>query len=339
MKRLPLHSSIVVLIVSCILISCKKEITPSQTNESSSNIAQAALTSNGGNCTPDVFGVYSKITYTNIPDPRWVTLIQKFYNPEGTLTNIKAFIAANHGHYDLAFLDLPWGVVTYHGNQVYVTDGLKNKLVMRVTLNGSGLPEASYYYNDPPAPHLSGVIDTSYYYYTGSRLNQIFSSVTTTNPGSSHATLWNLQYDAYGNVQVLGSNVPGSWRLSFTYDYNKPITGIMKNYHATRPLQLLEYMGLLNLPMLHQPTEIVSGTYSPGSGWPHDILPAIRNSFNDVVYTKGGQVYSYVDGAVAMSYHNTYYTGWNCLLSPSPGLRMSNVIGELQDFQKQFPNK
>ena len=120
-----LFNSIALLLVSFILFSCKKQISLSETSEVSSTVARAALTSSVSDCTPDVLGVYSVLA--NGTDPRWVTLMQRFYNPEGTLTNIKAYLSVGDGHYNLAWLDLQWGVVTYHGNQVYITDALKNK--------------------------------------------------------------------------------------------------------------------------------------------------------------------------------------------------------------------
>jgi hypothetical protein len=340
MKKFHLFSTTAVLLVSLFLFSCKKDISaPLEKDEATSSIAHAALQATAGDCTPIALGVYSQI---NVNNPgNWKTIMQRFYDPTGSLTNIKAFITFDRFGYTQAWLDLQWGVVTFQDNQVYITDGLTNKLIMRVTLNDSGLPEATYYYTDPPAIGIPGTIDTSYYYYTGNRLDHIFQSSRFNSNVSPNlqTAFYTLDYDAHGNIALIGSNNPGAIRMSFSYDYDQPINGFVTNYYLTQPLQLLELMGLLNLPMMHQPTEIVAGLYSPGQGYPNDIQPLQKTIFNEVVYTDGGQVYSWVDGGVSHAFRNTYYHGYHCLFFPPPGARMPNVIGELQDFKKQFPVK
>ena len=153
MKRSYSLSSTAIFIVSFILISCKKEISLSETKEASSNVAQAALNVGASDCTPGVLGVHS--VHRTGTDPNWITAMQRFYDPTGTLTNLKVYMPVGdiyHGIH-LKWIDMPWGNVTYHGNQVYLTDVLKNKLLMRVTLNDNGLPEATYYYGEyPPYP-------------------------------------------------------------------------------------------------------------------------------------------------------------------------------------------
>lgn len=315
------------LCTAMFLFSCKKQITEPQANE---NSVIAAASSASAACKPTVFAALTKL-----PNDQtiWTTLFQRWYDGQGKLRNFKASITTSYSTvFDPGANKINWGVVSYEGNQVYVHDN--GKLVLRVTMDAQNRPEASYFYS-PPSPDYSE-IDTSYYFYTGDKLTQIYSIKSVRN-SPSRGTMYNLAYDMYGNIiKIFTGNSPNSYQAHYKYDYNKP-TNRMMAYNITQmSIQVMEYIGLINLPMQHELVQTRSGAYSPGSSFPFETFPVYGWDYKDHVQS-GGYVTSYQSDLV--SFRNTFYTGWDCgSSSSSSAVNRATIkpIESLEDFKQQF---
>lgn len=322
-----LFNGTLILSASLFLFSCTKHITEPQEEKVTATM-QSPVTS----CKPTVFGVL--VTFPN-NNTIWKTLMQKWYDGNGRLSNIKANISLYHEIWGGDQLTLPWGVVTYHGNQVYVHDN--GKMLLRVTLDDQKRPLASYYYSDAKEPGQYNEIDTSYYYYTGDRLTQVFSLRYFGNP---MALMYNFIYDAHGNlVRVQTGNSPNSYKAHFTYNYNKPSNGMLAYFNISTPLKLMEYMDLVHFPMHHELTQFLSGAFAPGSPYPYETFPVYVWDYMNHSYNGNNQVQSYeVRGPSA---RGTLYTGWDCGSAPAADAvnrARTGHISSLEDFKQRFPN-
>lgn len=336
MKKKNYLHGIIILCASLLMLSCKKEISPDGAIDGSAPSEQAALQANSNDCKPTVFGVFVRR-----PDgvTKWQTLMQKWYDPNGKLAYLKAHYIWDDDDYSAFFFSLDFGAVTYHGNQVVVTDVFTNKMVFRATLNTDGLPEATYFYSDPQ-PGFPGVIDTTYYYYTGARLDSIFMihrfGPSDTSPING---IYRFTYDMHGNLlRISSGDTPGSFRQQFGYNYGQLVSGMLGNFQFSEPLKLLEYMDLLKIPVHHQLTDVVAGPYTPGFSYPFDIYPIDRQQYTDHILDAGGRVYSYIDRG-ASPWVNTLYTGWECAGAAPQAATSMERMGFItrEDFQRKYP--
>lgn len=296
-------------------------------------------------CKPAVFGVVTD--HTSFPQT-WNTIAQKWYSG-GMVSNLK--LHTNNAPGVHAQLEPPvnidWGEVTREGNQVYLKDVMKNRIVMRVTLDDQGRPAASYLNNQTGNSDNAYSKDTAYYFYTGSRLDSIVTLSETRLTGTTpfyHTRKYRLMYDMHGNISrvdipVLSSGISQGSRMLFEYDYSKPVNGIINNYSLNASQKLLEYMELLTLPMHHAVTKITFGTYT-GPPAPMDVFNPIywENYENYVI--NNGLVHSYTLSSINTKY--TFYNGWEC----SPGTRTQqadakrgNAVNSLDQFLQRYPKQ
>ena len=325
-------ASIIIFCVSLFLLSCKKQI-------AEPIAAQSELSSESNNpsqCTPTTIGVYS-VYPSNPATGEWTTLAQKWYE-NGKVK----FLKAKHGSFATPILDpildylfnLEWAEVSYQGNQVYLIDVPNNRTIMRVTLDNQGRPVASYY-NYSPIGSSEFTHDTTYYYYNGDRLDYLISLyVTTVDSYTPYAGFrkYVFSYDSWGNL--VKAEFPGAHSLNIEYDYTKPVSGIINNFHLTSPLKLLEYMELIQLPMHHTITKTDFGMYSgyPPPGYFTEIT---HLSYKDYVITDG-LVRSYVNDDPYRIV--TIYNGWDCTAasSTSTANKSGNAISSLKEFQQLY---
>ena len=253
-------------------------------------------------CKPAVFGLNSEPASGN----SWIKLAQKWYS-NNKLTYLKAFIGesptfAGPDGMEPA-LTLDWAQVTYDGNQAYLKDAVKNKVVMRVTINGQGRAEASYYRNETNNADGAYQYDTTYYYSTGLRLDSTVSIYETLLSGTTPFNGWQkyiFKYDEYGNIIKI-EGFPIQLKLNFEYDLSKPLSGIISNYHLNTPIKLVEYMELVRLPMHHA---LVKFEVSNNG----TILQ--KQEYQDYQIDKSNLVHSYVMTSGSNKY--TFYNGWDC---------------------------
>ena len=232
----------------------------------------------------------------------WINEMQKWYGDDGRVAFLKANPSEGHS--------LPWGVVTYHNNnQVYLKDATRLDTVLRVTLDANQKPAASYYrINYLYTPF----IDTSYYYFTGNRLDSILS-IFQPFLDKTAPTFRKLlfSYDMYGNLVRIYETYDGGSsglndRWEFFYDYTKPVTGMLPSFSIDRPYRLMQYLDLLNFPMHHQ-LKTLSRTL---------LGLTYRIDYSNYQLLDNGLVYSYKHQFVPVpgsaSSPVTFYTGWDC---------------------------
>jgi len=243
------------------------------------------------NCKPAVLGVYAGAS--------WTTIAQKWY-VNSKVGYLKTMIAASG---EEPALQIDWSELTYEFNQVYLRDALNNnKIIMRVTIDADGRPEASYYYN---GAHT----DTTYYYYTDKRLDSTISIYQVQSLNSWEK--YKFSYDIYGSIEKI-EGFPNVQQLNFKYDYTRPVAGIVCNYQLSIPLKLMAFMELVKLPARHEIVEYQNYMIN-GSGLVHNYL----------------------------SNNNTYYTGWECgtMNSPMVGSGRQQGITSLTEFKALYPFK
>ena len=313
-----------ILSATLFLFSCTKQM-----EEPQEDVA-ATVSSASTDCKPGVLGVLS--TFPNNVGSQWRTVMQKWFDGNGKLSNIKANIGTANDVLNPGEFNLAWGTVTYNGNQVYLHDN--GNLVLRVTLNGQGKPEASYFYMQSP-PHGYAEIDTSYYYYTGDKLTQMVS--LRHYPITSYSITYDFYYDAYGNIErVESGNTPGSAvRIRYIYDYSKPNNDMLPYTYISIASKLLEYMDLLRLPMHHELSLFIRGAYAPG--YPYDIFAV--NLWNHFNYTYSGNMLAQSYQVPQGSFNNTFYTGWECnsTTNADPVSRArTGPIQSLEEFKQRF---
>lgn len=311
-----------VLFASILLFSCSKQITEPTAEELTTMAPGGAVAASLSptDCRPAVFGVFADGTTSD----SWTTIAQKWYSG-GRVQNLKVHIGHAPGHAGglEPALNVDWGEVMYQGTGVMFRDLGRNRNVMRVTLNGSGQPVASYYHNQTDNFDNSYTKDTTYYFYTGSRLDSMVSLGETRFTGPNPFNYFRksiFRYDVHGNLVQIDNPSPspapftgGSGeRLELKYDLTKPVSGMISNYHHTIPLRLLEYMELIKIPMYYALTETSFVTYvkAPPSEGTHEIASVIRNhKYQDYVINEG-RVHSYVMPGINQKL--TFYNGWEC---------------------------
>lgn len=336
------RGSCILLASSLFLFSCKKQITEPSSNEAA-NVEVVAQAIPPTTCKPAVFGSFGRFANN------WVTLHQKWYDSNGKVANLKARFGATGNGFPVApffyplFMD--WSVITYEGNQVIVTQHPENHQVIRVTLNDQGLPEALYYHVQRFGDDYK---DTSYLYYTGTRLDSMISlvafSFSPTGPVTHTAAKYIFSYDAHGNLSEVDFpdlSPDPDWdgaRLTLGYDLTKPVSGIMVNHNISIPFRLLEAMELIRLPMHYALTDYVFALYKngPGNTETQDVL--VDHHFTEYNISSDGLVQSYV--LETSSNRITYYNGWDCsggMMVRSKGVQKQDAITSLEQFRQLFP--
>ena len=323
-------SAICILSLSIFLFSCSKQLHEPVADEV---VAPAAGADHG--CKAEVLGVM-----VDMPDGsrHWRTLMQKWFGGDGRLAYLKANLGTDFKTYQNFLVMIEWGEVTYLGNtQVSLRDVLRDQVVMRVTLDGAGRPAASYF-RYSPAPGQPALIDTSYYYYMGERLDEIISLSKIPPATTSTFRKFKFMYDMHGNLmRAQSGDTAGSFRMNFKYDYSKPVSDMMPPHFVNFPHALLEYMDLWHFPVHHQITDVVLGEYRPGSGFPDETVPVETWQYNNYVLNGNGLVYSHMDTSDPAK--KTFYTGWNCgtMMTGTSNGRARNEVSGLVDFQQKFP--
>ncbi|MGB8193829.1 MAG: hypothetical protein WCF67_17990 [Chitinophagaceae bacterium] len=317
------------LLLSLLLMACKKQID----KPAASELVSLSETGQFTNCKPTVFALYEDKVFFS----RWVNIMQKWYSGDRvSYINIEfsdsrfAFMRYGTEH----ALRLRLGEVTYEGNQVHVRDMQFNRLVFRATLNENGKVLASYYQN-PFNAETSYAYDTLYYYYTGYRLDsviQLSKHAFSSFPVRQFWEKYILSYDGLGNL----ANIDGfnsKTRLSFVYDYSRPVDGIISSYQLTIPFRIAEFLDLVDLPMHYAISRLDMGTLNADGSY--NMM--IREQFANFV----------IDNGVVYAYHypnnnafNTvsYYTGWDCGSTPASALnRQPQTINSPEQFQQLYP--
>ncbi|MGB8195002.1 MAG: hypothetical protein WCF67_23905 [Chitinophagaceae bacterium] len=304
------------------LAGCTKHINDETIDE------KHALALSSTTCKPAVFGVFME---QSAGATEWQTIMQKWYAPNGKLAYLKASLQQEiPGGGPLPILT--WGEVTYHNNnQVYVKNVLTNDTVMRITLDAQQRPAASYFLVDRADNSI--LKDTSYYHFTGNRLDSIISlSVPFYSLTSILFRKYLFSYDVHGNlVQVELHTTFGVHLLQYTYDYSKPIAGMLSSVMIDRPYRLLEFMDLLQFPIHHQLVNVSKDQTGIFFSTP------ISRNYTNYQLQENGLVHSYVNNDPFLKL--TFYTGWDCGSSASMDAinRQKNNITSLEDFQRLYP--
>jgi hypothetical protein len=318
MRQFNRTSCALILLSAIVFASCKKEIGPN-VNPTGALNSETSIT-NGSSCKPVVFG--ASIGYPGVPN-KWVTLMQKWYGQNGKPAFLKAHFFTEMNDFSMLEHSIEWGELSYpNNNQVYLKNG--DQVNMRVTVDAQNLPAASYYKHDH-FPKGTYLIDTSYYHFTGTRLDAIERLYVNSYGGSSNFAKYNFFYDGFGNLVRIDrwSQNFNTSSMFFSYDYSKPITGMVAIPQVTIPFKLLEYMDLLNFPTHHQLTN------APGFGY--------NWQFNNYSLTGSGLVSSY---DAAGLHQRIFYTGWDCSGVPaSAAARSKNNLNSLDDFRRMFPEQ
>lgn len=316
----------IIISASFLLFACKKMVAePAAVKE------VAASMEVNDNCRATILG------RTAVQgQPSWQTLMQRWYNTDGKVAFLKAKIGwptslpAEQFH-----IDLDWGQLNYEGNQVYLKDPYRNSVTMRVTLDDDGRAAASYFesFNTAQVPY----IDTSYYYYTGKRLDYILSFRKWKGliPSEPFFVKTSYSYDQYGNVIYIEE---GTSRMHFKYDYSKPVKQMVGPHQFTSHHKLMEYMDLLHFPIHHEMIHAWRGEYYIShAGYPYGIYPTAIWEYNNYLLQDVNTVYSYTSSAGNLR----YFTGWECNVSPAnkdATNRQNTSINSLADFQRRFPD-
>ena len=338
MKRiLDLKKATVLLLTVAFLFSCKKQITTPASNE-----VAAVSSASDINCKATNFAVM--VEFPNQVQ-QWHNLMQRWYGSDGRISYIKAMMSPHFNEFAEYTNKLEFGEVTYpSNNQVMVRDVMRDRLVMRVTLDGLGRPEASYYYNIP-LPNQIGEIDTTYFHYDGDRLDHIFNirqylqGPDLANALPARFTRYDFFYDMYGNlIRMQTGNGENSYRMNITYDYSKPITDMMTGHYSLYDLRLLDYLDLLHMPVHHQPVQVWEGAYQPGSSYPYETYPIQIFDYANFSLMPNGLVWKYND--VEGYSKKTYYTGWDCddAIITSAAKDKAKPIETFEAFKKRFPS-
>lgn len=278
--------------------SCKKQIDEPIVKEATLQSSSISSPS----CRPATYGVYQNGSGT------WITIFQKWYSG-GKIQNVKLHFSGrpigmgiNH---DEQILNIDWGQVTYEGNQVVLKDVGKNKLVFRVTLDNSGKPVASYLYTVGYLPHET-YIDTSYYFYSGDRLNYFIQIFATESGGSFYSQGWEQFTFAYNASGDLASHYARNEEVMTRFLYSStPTSSSISDYPVTTSFKLLEFLELIKMPMSNAMSSMDMTRLHPGY-LPYTFFE--KRFFNYMV--TDGLVQSYINPLG--SGYQTYYIGWDC---------------------------
>jgi hypothetical protein len=287
--------------ISFFLSGCQKQLEDPATNEVTSPPSTTGII-----CKPALFGVVEEGPGGNT----WTTIAQKWYL-NGKVRYFKGrFSGASPGYGGFVtaepHFNIDWGEVTFEGNQVYLKDVARDRIVFRVMLDDQGRPAASYLYNQTGGAGDPYIKDTTYYYYTGDRLDRIihFDEVSLNPPTIVHEWgKYTFDYDAQGNMT--GADILPALRMNLIYDYTKPVTGTVSNYILTTSFRLMEFLELIKVPMNHVLIENNFGDYSnPGGGF----FMLFQARYANYAITDG-LVQSYEKTG---SPKQTFYLNWDC---------------------------
>jgi hypothetical protein len=301
--------------LSLSLNSCKKQVTDDPITEKS--IAPAAITAAAA-CKPVILGVM--IEYPNNGPAYWRTLMQKWYGADGKLAYLKADFYWSNEDYINLYSEVRWAKVIYHNNnQVFLDEGL-GTYRLRVTIDEQKRPVASYYFRDggPRGPMGNYTIDTSYYHFTGDRLDSILNIHVSYYGGPPDFYKYKFFYDTYGNlVEVQTTIAQGTYSRYLSYDYAVPVTDMLWVHEMGIPYTLMEYMDLLHFPIHHK-------------------LIQANQQYSNHMMQDNGLIYSYNRPGLIKK---TYYTGWDCgtgtPLRPSTRQTSPNSLEEFQRLYTQ----
>jgi hypothetical protein len=300
--RLPTHlRTFYCIVLAALSFSCQKEMKLNRDAEAKNSITNTAT-----NCKPVGLGLL-----VNVPnEPQlWFNLMLKWYGSNGKLSHIKAFIeeALPSNLFNPAF-NLDYGEVLYDNDMIYLRDVLVDKIILKVKLDASGRPIASWfdglYHNIP-------MTDTTHLYYTAAGvLDSITRSyrIGTLPHQIPLNTTYRCEYDHLGNIIHL--NEP-SGRVNFKYDYTRTNPGLVPHYVVSIPLKLLEYLELLQFPHYNLLTTANSGALIPGQGYPDDTFIVHLWNFFSPRNNSTGQIYYYEDRSYFLTSDN-FYSAWDC---------------------------
>ena len=293
------------------------------------NLSQAS-TNTSTACKAAAYGTYETISGT------WTTVMQKWYS-NNRLQFIKTQISGRPENISQLFIREPvltidWGEVRYEGNQVQVWDVGKNKLAFRATLDEAGKPVASYLYNYMGSANEWEFIDTSYYYYTGGRLNYIIQLFEKRYLGASVFSGWEqytFTYNASGDLAYHYARIE---QVTTDFFYGSaPVSGTVADYVLTTSFRMLEFLDLIKVPINHQLYEVNMWRVHKPTGLSKFY---VRNFYN----------YSIADGLVnsyLFPYQGgrlNYYIGWECegTSAARVGQKEKDIIMSLDQFKNQY---
>jgi len=310
-----------------LLLSCKKEFGPPVVNE---NLSLSSTISTP-TCKPSTYAIYQN------GSGAWTTVVQKWYSG-GKIKNIKLhFTGTPMGlglNHDEPIVNIDWGQVTYEGNQVRVWDVGRNRLVFRATLDDWGKPVASYLYTDA---YVSDQIyvDTSYYYYSGDRLNSFIQIFATDSHGWFYSQGWEQFTFTYNGNGDIASFHRRNEEVTTRFMYNTtPVTKIITDYALTTSFRFLEFLELIKLPMSNAVSSIDMTKLH--LGYPPYTFYEKRFFNYDVV---DGLVRSYI--APQGSGYQTFYIGWDCsgIAALSTDKSQMGIISNVDQFKKWYPDR
>ena len=313
----PLNRTALSAIILCgallIITSCKKQIA-GPLEPAGQNTASQSLATSSTSCRPAIFAT--------MYNGNWTTIAQKWYS-DGKIRYFKGHFSSPAGAQFMfnTMQDIEWGQVTYEGNQVQLRDG-SNNIVFRATLDEFNKPVATYMYAQTT---VGPYVDTSYYYYTGDRLDYI---ITLSSQG------WDKLTFSYGGNGNLASYYRRSNEVTteFRY-YSTPANGMVAPYSITPAYRMLDLLELIKVPMHNTLYETVSWLVHFPTGL------HFFNRMNFYVYNlnSDGLVQSYLTPG-GPTY---FYTGWDCDGSSSAATaqKPDNVVTSLDQFKKWSAGK
>ena len=304
--------------------SCNKQIDKPASEEAISQPSIMMPTS----CKPAIYGMYEANTSI------WTTIAQKWY-ASGKVQYIKTHFTGRpptaSSYRTEPMLNIDWGQVTYEGNQVRVWDQAQNRLVFRATLNESGKPVASYLYNQMGTEMF---IDTSYYYYTGDRMNYIIQLFEKRSSGVSTSRGWEqytFNYNAAGNLSDYWVR---NEKVLAEFTYGSAVSGSLADYVLTTAFRMLEYLELTKLPTNSTLSEI----RMTGKGGIHPPYTFYAKRFVNYAITDG-LVRSYQFPYWWVGGGQNFYIGWDCgaTAATSAANKQSSVVRSLEQFKGLYP--
>ena len=302
----------IALVFTLLLISCKKEI---QINQQ--EVAPSTTSTQASACRPVVFGAV--VGYPGVSN-QWFTLMQKWYGGNGRPDFLKAHFYTEMDGFSMLEHSIEWGQISYYNNnQVYLKVG--SDTTLRVTLDAQQRPEASYYHHNH-FPKGTYLVDTSYYHFTGSRLDAVERLYVGSYGGRSNFAKYNFIYDSHGSLVRVDSWSPtGSASMFLSYDYSKPVADMVAIPQITIPFKLMEYLELLNFGVRYELIRVVGF----GNDW----------QLMNYTLTGSGLVSSYQAEGL---HERTFYTGWDCssVSSLSNSTKGIESINDLNDFRRAF---